>query len=303
MNTCGPVAGLTCAAYSSPRNPPDRAVGHCRGALRPLMVWSETLGRVAGLGRRSFSDQLDTREGGGSRHRLPRHARQGPPRPRTPGIRRFALQVAWYCSRRAAGVGGRRKSGDPRVLCRTRALPSPFSRVVPGADGTVDSGGYCAYPIALSRCPDAALPRRRTRYPPSRCATTVESNTTASSACAVVRTRLHGPTGHPIRQRARAPAMEVPGADADDAVATLVLCHGAWRAAGYWHERLAQRLAERGISTLAPSLRGHAGSAPGHRLNQLQAVGIAFCLPKTSGQSGARKETDKESIGLLEMLA
>lgn len=55
--------------------------------------------------------------------------------------------------------------------------------------------------------------------------------------------------------------------DADRPVATVVLCHGAWHGAWCWQDGFAQRLAERGISTVAPSLRGHAGSADGHRLN------------------------------------
>lgn len=63
---------------------------------------------------------------------------------------------------------------------------------------------------------------------------------------------------------------EVLRLDAADPVATLVLCHGAWHGAWCWHDGFAQRLAARGVSTLAPSLRGHAGSAGGRHLNRMR---------------------------------
>jgi alpha-beta hydrolase superfamily lysophospholipase len=61
---------------------------------------------------------------------------------------------------------------------------------------------------------------------------------------------------------------EVVRVDATDPRATLVLCHGAWHGAWCWQDGFTQRLADRGISTVAPSLRAHAGSAAGHRLNR-----------------------------------
>lgn len=65
-------------------------------------------------------------------------------------------------------------------------------------------------------------------------------------------------------------SLEVLQVDAPDARATVVLVHGAWHGAWCWHDGFAQRLAERQISTLAPSLRGHAGSANGVRLNRVR---------------------------------
>ncbi|GAA4818367.1 alpha/beta hydrolase [Nocardioides caeni] len=61
---------------------------------------------------------------------------------------------------------------------------------------------------------------------------------------------------------------EVIRVDAAEPVATLVLCHGAWHGAWCWQDGFTDRLAARGISTIAPSLRGHAGSAAGRRLNR-----------------------------------
>lgn len=52
--------------------------------------------------------------------------------------------------------------------------------------------------------------------------------------------------------------------------AVLVLVHGAWHGAWCWQDGFAQRLAARGISTVAPSLRGHGGSTDGARLNRLR---------------------------------
>lgn len=63
---------------------------------------------------------------------------------------------------------------------------------------------------------------------------------------------------------------EVIRVEAPDARATLVLCHGAWHGAWCWQDGFTERLAARGITTVAPSLRGHAGSAAGHRLNRLR---------------------------------
>lgn len=44
-------------------------------------------------------------------------------------------------------------------------------------------------------------------------------------------------------------------------------------------------------------------SPPGADFCSGETPESAFCFPKTSRQSGARKETDKESIGLVEVLA
>ncbi|MBC2637912.1 MULTISPECIES: alpha/beta hydrolase [unclassified Rhodococcus (in: high G+C Gram-positive bacteria)] len=57
--------------------------------------------------------------------------------------------------------------------------------------------------------------------------------------------------------------------DAPDSRATVVLVHGAWHGAWCWQDGFAQRLATRGISTISPSLRGHAGSAEGVRINRM----------------------------------
>ena len=64
--------------------------------------------------------------------------------------------------------------------------------------------------------------------------------------------------------------LEIVRTEATDARATLVLVHGAWHGAWCWHDGFAQRLAAAGISTVAPSLRGHAGSAAGVRLNRMR---------------------------------
>ncbi|MCZ4499825.1 MAG: hypothetical protein JWQ74_2378 [Marmoricola sp.] len=61
--------------------------------------------------------------------------------------------------------------------------------------------------------------------------------------------------------------LEIIGVDATEPRAHLVLVHGAWHGAWCWQDGFAQRLADHGISTVAPSLRGHAGSAAGVRLN------------------------------------
>ncbi len=52
--------------------------------------------------------------------------------------------------------------------------------------------------------------------------------------------------------------------------ATLVLLHGAWHSAWCWQEGFAERLAGHGISTVAPSLRRHAGSPSPKPLNRLR---------------------------------
>lgn len=64
--------------------------------------------------------------------------------------------------------------------------------------------------------------------------------------------------------------LELHRVDAPEPRATIVLVHGAWHGAWCWQDGFAQRLAERGISSVAPSLRGHAGSAGGIRLNRLR---------------------------------
>jgi alpha-beta hydrolase superfamily lysophospholipase len=56
-------------------------------------------------------------------------------------------------------------------------------------------------------------------------------------------------------------ALEIIRVDAPDPRATVVLLHGASHGAWCWQDGFAQRLATRGISTLAASLRGHGGSA------------------------------------------
>ena len=65
-------------------------------------------------------------------------------------------------------------------------------------------------------------------------------------------------------------ALETIRVDAPDPRATVVLVHGAWHGAWCWQDGFAQRLATRGISTIALSLRGHAGSADGVRLNRMR---------------------------------
>jgi alpha-beta hydrolase superfamily lysophospholipase len=65
-------------------------------------------------------------------------------------------------------------------------------------------------------------------------------------------------------------ALETIRVDAAEPRATVVLVHGAWHGAWCWQDGFAQRLATRGISTIAPSLRGHAGSADGIRLNRMR---------------------------------
>lgn len=66
------------------------------------------------------------------------------------------------------------------------------------------------------------------------------------------------------------PELETVRLTAPDPKATVVLVHGAWHGAWCWQDGFAQRLADHGISSVAVSLRGHAGSAPGHRLNRLR---------------------------------
>jgi len=65
-------------------------------------------------------------------------------------------------------------------------------------------------------------------------------------------------------------SLEVIRVDAPDPRATVVLVHGAWHGAWCWQDGFTQRLSAKGISTVAPSLRGHAGSAEGTRLNRLR---------------------------------
>lgn len=61
---------------------------------------------------------------------------------------------------------------------------------------------------------------------------------------------------------------EILRVDAPDPHATIVLVHGAWHGAWCWQDGFAQRLADRGISSVALSLPEHAGSATGQRLNR-----------------------------------
>lgn len=70
------------------------------------------------------------------------------------------------------------------------------------------------------------------------------------------------------RSRSTAVPAEVVRVDAADPRATLVLCHGAWHGAWCWQDGFTERLAARGISTLAPSLRAHAGSGSARHLNR-----------------------------------
>jgi pimeloyl-ACP methyl ester carboxylesterase len=64
--------------------------------------------------------------------------------------------------------------------------------------------------------------------------------------------------------------LEIIRVDAAAPRATLVLLHGAWHGAWCWQEGFAERLAGRGISTVAPSLRRHAGSPSPKPLNRLR---------------------------------
>ena len=64
--------------------------------------------------------------------------------------------------------------------------------------------------------------------------------------------------------------LEVIRVDAADPRAVIVLVHGAWHGAWCWQDGFAQRLADQGISSVAVSLRGHAGSAGSRRLNGLR---------------------------------
>lgn len=64
--------------------------------------------------------------------------------------------------------------------------------------------------------------------------------------------------------------LEVVRVDAAEPKATLVLVHGAWHGAWCWQDGFSDRLAAAGVSTVAPSLRGHAGSADGVRLNRMR---------------------------------
>ncbi|WP_370246740.1 alpha/beta hydrolase [Nocardioides sp.] len=71
------------------------------------------------------------------------------------------------------------------------------------------------------------------------------------------------PLTHPAPEIVRTAA-------AGAAQATLVLVHGAWHGAWCWQDGFAQRLAARGITSVAPSLPAHAGSASSRRLNRLR---------------------------------
>ncbi len=58
--------------------------------------------------------------------------------------------------------------------------------------------------------------------------------------------------------------------EAPEARAEIVLVHGAWHGAWCWQQGFADHLAARGISSTSVSLRGHAGSVVGLRLNRLR---------------------------------
>ncbi|MFL6062224.1 MAG: alpha/beta hydrolase [Marmoricola sp.] len=63
---------------------------------------------------------------------------------------------------------------------------------------------------------------------------------------------------------------EIIRVDAPDPRATVVLVHGAWHGAWCWQDGFAQRLADQGVSSVALSLPGHAGSGAERRLNRLR---------------------------------
>lgn len=83
--------------------------------------------------------------------------------------------------------------------------------------------------------------------------------------------------------------------------ATLVLCHGAWHGAWCWHDGFTTRLADRGVSTVTPSLRGHAGSAAGHRLNRARmrdyVADLAAVVGSTVAEGGGPVHVAGHSMG------
>lgn len=116
------------------------------------------------------------------------------------------------------------------------------------------------------------------------------------------------------------PGLEVVRTDVAGARATLVLVHGAWHGAWCWQDGFVQYLAEAGISTVTPSLRGHAGSANGVRLNRMRmrdyvddvasVVGACEAPPFLAGHSmgggvvqGFLARTDAPAIAGAALLA
>lgn len=114
-------------------------------------------------------------------------------------------------------------------------------------------------------------------------------------------------------------ALETIRVDAPDPRATIVLVHGAWHGAWCWQDGFTQRLAERGVSSLSLSLRGHAGSAEGVRLNRCRmrdyaddvaAVVAELDRPFVAGHSmgggvvqGFLERTDRPAIAGAALLA
>ena len=96
-------------------------------------------------------------------------------------------------------------------------------------------------------------------------------------------------------------ALEIIRIDAPDPRATVVLVHGAWHGAWCWQDGFAQRLATRGISTVAPSLRGHGGSTDGVRLNRMRmrdyVDDLSEVVTRTIAESGAAPFVAGHSMG------
>lgn len=96
-------------------------------------------------------------------------------------------------------------------------------------------------------------------------------------------------------------ALEILRIDAPDPRATVVLVHGAWHGAWCWQDGFAQRLAARGISTVAPSLRGHGGSTDGVRLNRMRmrdyVDDVSEVVARISTESGAAPFVAGHSMG------
>jgi pimeloyl-ACP methyl ester carboxylesterase len=96
-------------------------------------------------------------------------------------------------------------------------------------------------------------------------------------------------------------ALEIIRTDAPDPRATVVLLHGAWHGAWCWQDGFAQRLATRGISTVAPSLRGHGGSTEGVHLNRIRmrdyVDDLSEVVEQTGAQSGAAPFVAGHSMG------
>jgi len=96
-------------------------------------------------------------------------------------------------------------------------------------------------------------------------------------------------------------ALEIIRIDAPDPRASVVLVHGAWHGAWCWQDGFAQRLATRGISTVAPSLRGHGGSADGVRLNRMcmrdYVDDVSEVVTRISAESGAAPFVAGHSMG------